>query len=274
MSKSRLDELVSAALQMLAIRATDVPLAEIRARAEASPPPRDFKAGLTRARERGASLIAEIKRASPSKGAIAPDLDPALLAQQYARGGAACLSVLTDRTHFGGSLADLSAARAACSLPVLRKDFLVTPYQLYEARAHGADAVLLIAAALKPTRLFELRALARALSLCVLVEIHEESELEAASACAPDLLGINARSLKTLDVDSNTFARLAPYARGVAPLVAESGVRTPEHVRQLASAGASAFLIGEALATAADPEAATRALVEGIPPAARLVERS
>jgi len=271
MSRSRLDELVSAALQMLSVRATEVPLPEMRARAEAAAMPRDFKAALLRARERGAALIAEIKRASPSKGSLAPDLDPALIAADYARGGAACLSVLTDRTHFGGSLVDLVAARAACELPVLRKDFLVTPYQLYEARAFGADAVLLIAAALKPARLLELRALARALGLTVLIEIHDESELEAAAASAPDLLGINARSLKTLEVDTNTFARLAPYARGVAPLIAESGVRSTEDVRQLASAGASGFLVGEALATARDPAAATRALVEAVPPSVRLV---
>jgi len=272
MATTRLDELVSAAFQMLAVRVTEVPFLEMRSRAEASPAPRDFKAALLRAREHGAALIAEIKRASPSKGSFAPDLDAAVIAGQYARGGAACLSVLTDRTHFGGSLADLVAARAGCELPVLRKDFIVTPYQLYEARAHGADAVLLIAAALKPARLNDLRALARSLSLMVLVEVHDEGELEAAAACAPDLLGINARSLKTLEVDMNTFARLQPRAVGVAPLVAESGVKTPDDIRALAQAGASAFLVGEALATASDPAAATRALVEAIAPSVRLVE--
>ncbi len=268
-TRTRLDELVGAAMQMLAVRATETPLPEMRARAESSPSPRDFRGALVRASDRGAALIAEIKRASPSRGPIAPDLDPARLAAQYQAGGAACLSVLTDRTHFGGSLADLASARAACSLPVLRKDFLVTPYQLYEARAHGADAVLLIAAAVTPKRLHELRALARELSLCVLLEVHEEPELEAAASCAPDLLGINARSLKTLEVDPGTFARLAPRARSIAPLVAESGVRSPDDVRALAQAGASAFLIGEALASAHEPAAATAALVQALPRGAK-----
>ena len=135
-----------------------------------------------------------MKRASPSRGAISPDLDPARLAAAYERGGAACISVLTDRANFGGSLDDLAAARNACALPVLRKDFLVTPYQIYEARAHGADAVLLIAAALQGPLLSELRGLARELRLAVLLEVHAEEELEVARAARPDLLGINARS--------------------------------------------------------------------------------
>ena len=272
MTGTHLERLVAAALQMLAVRATTTPLAELKSRAADQPAPRRFAAQLAQARARGAALIAEVKRASPSKGPLAPDLDPEVIARAYQAGGAACLSVLTDRTHFGGSLDDLVKARAACTLPVLRKDFLVTPYQLYEARAFGADAVLLIAAALTPARLRELRELARELSLCVLCEVHDEDELAAAIACAPDLLGINARSLKTLEVDSGTFARLAPTALGIAPLVAESGVRSAGDVRGLALAGASAFLVGEALATAPDPAAATRALVQSLPPAARLVD--
>lgn len=268
---SHLETLVGSALQLLAVRATAVPLREIEEQARAQPPPRDFVRALRQGRERGAALIAEIKRASPSRGAMAPDLDPAATARAYAEGGAACLSVLTDRTHFGGSLDDLVRARAACDLPVLRKDFLVTPYQLHEARAHGADAVLLIAAALTPGRLLELRALAASLRLSVLVEVHDEAELESAEACKPDLLGINARDLKTLAVDPGTFSRLAPRARGIAPLVAESGVRTPDDVRRLCKAGAAALLVGEALSTVADPAAATRALVSAVPPAARLV---
>jgi indole-3-glycerol phosphate synthase len=268
---THLEQLVGSALQVLAVRATAVPLPEIAAQARAQEPPRDFVRALRSARERGAALIAEVKRASPSRGALAPDLDPAKAAAAYAAGGAACLSVLTDRTHFNGTLADLVSARAASALPALRKDFLVTPYQLYEARAYGADAVLLIAAALTPQRLAELRALAAELRLAVLVEVHDESELEAAAACKPDLLGINARDLKTLQVHPGTFARLAPLARGIAPLVAESGVRTAADVRALCAAGASALLVGEALSTAKDPAAATSALVCAIPPAARLV---
>jgi indole-3-glycerol phosphate synthase len=271
---THLEQLVGSALQVLAVRATAVPLPEIAAQARAQEPPRDFVRALRSARERGAALIAEVKRASPSRGALAPDLDPAKTAAAYAAGGAACLSVLTDRTHFNGTLADLVAARAASALPALRKDFLVTPYQLYEARAYGADAVLLIAAALTPQRLAELRALAAELRLAVLVEVHDESELKAAADCKPDLLGINARDLKTLQVDPGTFARLAPLARGIAPLVAESGVRTAADVRALCAAGASALLVGEALSTAKDPAAATSALVRAIPPAARLVEES
>lgn len=209
-----------------------------------------------------AGLIAEVKRASPSRGAINPSLDPAQLALAYERGGAAAVSVLTDRVHFGGSLDDLRAVRAKVRLPVLRKDFLVTEFQVREARAHGADAVLLIAAAAQLPVLRDLRALAAELGLAVLFEVHEESELEAAAACKPDLLGINARNLKTLEVHPEMFGRLAPLARGIAPLVAESGVRTADDARRYRSAGAALLLVGEALSSAADPETAVRALVQ------------
>jgi indole-3-glycerol phosphate synthase len=205
-------------------------------------------------------LIAEVKRASPSRGDINRALDPARLAQAYERGGAAAISVLTDRVHFGGSLDDLRAVRDAVKLPVLRKDFIVTGFQVREARAHGADAILLIAAAAETARLRELRALARELGLAVLFEVHEASELDAAAACEPDLLGINARNLKTLQVIPETFAQLAPLARGIAPLVAESGVRTADDARRYRALGASMILVGEALSSAADPETATRAL--------------
>ena len=207
-------------------------------------------------------LIAEVKRASPSRGAINLGLDPATLAQAYQRGGAAAVSVLTDRVHFGGSLQDLVAVRAAVGLPVLRKDFLVNEFQIREARAHGADAVLLIAAAAEAALLRDLRDLARELHLLVLFEVHDESELEAAALCAPDLLGINARNLKTLEVDKDVFARLAPRARQIAPLVAESGVRTADDVRRYRQEGAAMVLVGEALSSAADPESAVRALVQ------------
>ena len=208
-----------------------------------------------------AGLIAEVKRSSPSKGAINPSLDPATLAGAYERGGAAALSVLTERVSFGGSLQDLREARGAVRLPVLRKDFIVTDFQVREARAHGADAILLIAAAAPLPRLRELRELARELRLAVLFEVHEESELEAARACEPDLLGVNARNLKTLEVHPDAFGRLAPLARGIAPLVAESGVRTAEDVRRYRGLGADLVLVGEALSSSADPEGATRALV-------------
>jgi len=262
MSATHLDRLIASALEQMAARAARAPLKEVRARASAAPAPRGFAAALQAAKERGRALIAEVKRASPSRGAIAPDLDPGELAAAYERGGAACVSVLTDRANFGGSLDDLVAARRACALPVLRKDFLVTPYQIYEARAHGADAVLLIAAALTPPLLSELRALARELGLAVLLEVHAEEELSAARAAEPDLLGINARNLKTLVVRPETFRELAPQARGIAPLVAESGVRTAADARRYAELGADALLVGQALSAASDPEAATRALVQ------------
>ena len=232
------------------------PLEEVRRRAEASPAPRGFAAALLA----GSGLIAEVKRASPSKGAINPGLDSGALAAAYERGGAACVSVLTEHESFGGSLGDLTAARSACALPLLRKDFLVSRYQIYEARAHGADAVLLIAGAAELPLLRDLRALARELSLSVLFEIHAAEEIALARACEPDLLGINARDLRTLKVHKGAFERIAPLAAGIAPLVAESGVRTPDDVRRYRSLGARALLVGEALSSAADPEAATRAL--------------
>jgi len=258
---THLDRLVGAALEEMAARAAKVSLSELRSKALGRQEPRPFAAALALARTRGVALIAEVKRASPSKGVIAPGLDPGKLAAAYERGGAACLSVLTDRPNFGGSLADLAAARRACALPVLRKDFLVTPYQLYETRAHGADAVLLIVAAMPQPLLEELRALARDLRLTVLMEVHDEEEVGIARSCAPDLLGINARNLKTLLVDPGTFERLEPLARGIAPLIAESGIRTPPDVRGYLAQGAEALLVGEALSAAPDPEAATRALV-------------
>jgi len=261
-SVNHLERLVNASLEQMSVRAARAPLAQVRAQALDREPPRGFVAALKAAQTRGDNpLIAEVKRASPSRGAIARDLDPARLARAYEKGGAACMSVLTERASFGGSLEDLVAARSACNLPVLRKDFLVTPYQIWEARAYGADAVLLIAAALDPAALVELRGLARELRLDVLFEVHSEAELEAAQPVRPDLLGINARDLKTLVVDADAFSRLSPRARGIAPLVAESGVRTPADARRYRKEGADALLVGEVLSSAADPEAATRGLV-------------
>ena len=262
---TRLDELVAAARDDARQRQARLPLSEVRAQALAATPVRGFKAVLLAARSRGAPLIGEIKRASPSRGPIALDLDPVKLAQAYERGGAACLSVLTEGRYFKGSLGDLKAARGACALPVLRKDFIVDEYQLQEARGAGADAVLLIAAALEPKQLHDLAALARDLKLDVLVEIHDESELESAAAIKPELLGINNRNLKTLIVDRDTFARLAPAAMGVAPLVTESGIRDASDVRAAMGAGASALLVGEVLSAAADPEAKVRELVTAVP---------
>ena len=265
MTGTHLERLVQAARATMAEREKALPLLELKAQAYARHErSRQFARSLLASRAHGASIVAEVKRASPSKGAIAPALDPSLLARSYERGGAACLSVLTEPTYFLGSLEDLEKARGATALPALRKDFLVAPYQLYEARFSGADAVLLIAAALEQGELLELRELARELKLDVLVEVHEEAELEAAAAAQPELLGINARNLKTLAVDAGTFARLAPRALGIAPLVAESGVSTAEDVRALAAAGARAFLVGEALSSAPQPEAKVRELVQAL----------
>ena len=252
---SVLDRLVAQAAADARDRESKVPLRRLRARLGDAPPVRPF----TKALLGGSGLIAEVKRASPSRGAINPGLDPAQLAQAYARGGAACVSVLTDRVNFGGCLEDLVAARPA--LPTLRKDFLTTEYQLVEARAFGADAVLLIAAALPEARLVELAALARELGLEVLFEVHEAGELEEARAARPDLLGVNARNLKTLHVHPDAFARLAPLGHAIAPLVAESGIKTADDVHRYRKLGAAAVLVGEALSSATDPESATRALV-------------
>lgn len=249
---SHLDRLVEQAIADVRERRSQ-PLPEVVEDA------RPFAARLLETR---GSLVAEIKRASPSRGQINPGIDPAQLAQAYARGGAACISVLTERANFGGSLDDLRAARAAVELPVLRKDFIVTMYQVYESRAHGADAILLIAGAGRPSLLEELRLLAGELGMAVLFEVHEESELETAALCKPDLLGINARDLKTLEVHPETFGRLAPLARGIAPLVAESGVKTPDDARRYRALGAAALLVGEALSASPDPEGAARALVQ------------
>jgi indole-3-glycerol phosphate synthase len=262
-SPTHLDRLVASALEQMSERAARAPMAEVRARAADASPPRGFAAALRAAKERGRPVIAEVKRSSPSRGSIAPELHPGRIAAAYERGGAACISVLTDRANFGGSLDDLATARAACAVPVLRKDFLVTPYQVYEARAHGADAVLLIAAALRPPVLAELRTLARELRMDVLLEVHAEEELDAARGAEPDLLGINSRNLKTLVVRPETFANVAPLARGIAPLVAESGVRTAADAQRYIDLGADALLVGEAVSGARDPEAAVRTLVRG-----------
>jgi indole-3-glycerol phosphate synthase len=210
----------------------------------------------------GVQLIAEVKRSSPSKGALADIPDPALLAASYAAGGAAAISVLTERRRFGGSLADLDAVRAAVQVPVLRKDFMVEEYQFWEARAHGADIVLLIVAALDQPMLLDFLALAGELGMTALVEVHDEAEIERALAAQATVIGVNARNLKTLEVDRDVFARVAPLIPETCVRIAESGVRSPEDVIAYGRAGADAVLVGEALVTGADPQAAARALIE------------
>ncbi len=224
-----------------------VPLAEMRAAAESAPPPRDFTAVLVRRGERPA-LIAEIKRASPSRGDLIPQADPAALARVYVREGAAALSVLTDSRFFKGDIAHLKAVREACpETPALRKDFILHPYQVYEARAAGADAVLLIVAALESAVPADLLALPTDLGMAALVEVHREVELEQALALGARLIGVNHRDLRTLQIDRNVSARLRPLIPPGIRTVAESGLRTPEDVRTVGALGYDAVLIGEAL---------------------------
>ncbi len=205
-------------------------------------------------------MIAEVKRRSPSRGSLVQDLDSAATAAAYTRGGAACLSVLTDAEYFGGSSADLAEARAASGLPVLRKDFTVAPADVYDARIMGADAVLLIVAALSDDELASLHELAGRVGLDVLVEVHDESELERALAVEPRMIGVNQRDLSTFEVDPATAERLAARIPPDVVAVAESGVREPDDARHLADAGYDAVLVGESVVTSHDPAAAVRAM--------------
>jgi len=226
-----------------------------------APPAREFAAALrARAAAGELAVISEIKRRSPSKGALNAELDPADMALRYVEGGAACLSVLTDEESFGGSVADLQAARSAVGVPVLRKDFTVGAHDVYDARLMGADCVLLIAAALDLAELVELHALATAIGLDVLVEIHDEHELESALAADATLIGVNQRDLVTFQVDHERAVRMAGVIPDSAVKVAESGVRGPEDARSLREAGYHAVLVGETLVTAGDPAAALTAL--------------
>jgi indole-3-glycerol phosphate synthase len=213
--------------------------------------PRGFRAALQASET--LAVISEIKRRSPSKGNLNAELDPALMAKTYEAGGAACLSVLTDEEFFGGSVADLQAARAACSLPVLRKDFTVSPFDVADARLMGADCVLLIAAAMKACMLADLHALAVDLGLDVLVEIHDENELEVAVHADATMIGVNQRDLYTFEVDHARAIRMAGEIPEGVVKVAESGVRDSDDARRLRDAGYDAILVGETLVTAADP---------------------
>lgn len=214
------------------------------------PPRRDFAAAL---RRRGLSAICEIKRRSPSRGVLRANLDPAALARDYERGGAAALSVLTDHDFFGGAEDDLSAARDAAALPVLRKDFTIDPYQLLEARSIGADAVLLIVRILDDSLLGELAAQAAELGLAALVEVHDENELERAVAAECGIIGVNSRNLDTFEVSLETALRLLPMIPAGCTSVAESGIHTHADVRRLEQAGYDAILVGESLVVSDDP---------------------
>jgi len=212
------------------------------------------------AASRGAAVIAEIKRRSPSKGELAPGLDPAALAAEYRDGGATCLSVLTDAAFFGGSVSDLQEARQACGLPVLRKDFTVCVNDVADARLMGADAVLLIVTALSEEELALLLGIASRLGLDCLVEVHDEDELSSALACGADLVGVNQRDLRTFDVDTELAARLAGMIPDNVTAVAESGIRGPQDVSRLASVGFEGVLVGELLVPSKDPAQAVSAL--------------
>jgi len=229
--------------------------------ARACQPARGFAAAL--GASAGVAVIAEVKRASPSKGVLAADLDPAVMAVAYQDGGAAALSVLTDREFFAGSPEDLAAARAATTLPVLRKDFTVAPADVLDARCMGADAVLLIAAALSPDEMRQLMDLAISVGLDALVEVHDEAEAERALAAGATLIGVNQRDLVTFEVDTDRAERVAKMLPGGVRRVAESGIRDGEDVRRLAAAGFDAVLVGEALVVSADPAAALRELRSG-----------
>jgi len=232
----------------------------LRAQALQAPAPRDF-AGALRPTSGAIGVVAEIKRRSPSKGDLAPDLDPALTAKAYASGGAACLSVLTDRPWFGGTIDDLHAARAACDLPVLRKDFVIDEVQVYEARAVGADAVLLIVAALPDdTLLRDLHELALGLDLAVLVETHDDAELERALALGARIVGVNARNLGTFVEDLTVGERLAVRVPGDVMAIAESAIRSVDDASRMAAAGFDAVLVGEMLVRAPDATTAVRSL--------------
>ncbi|MBX6382786.1 MAG: indole-3-glycerol phosphate synthase TrpC [Microbispora sp.] len=264
---SVLEDIILGVREDLEERQRDVPIEELKRRAARAPEPRDAYAALGGDR---VSVIAEVKRSSPSKGALAAIADPAALAVDYEEGGAHVISVLTERRRFGGTLADLAAVRAAVDVPVLRKDFIVTSYQLWEARAYGADLALLIVAALEQQALVSLIERAESIGLAPLVEVHTEEELARAIDAGAKIIGVNARNLKTLEVDREVFAKLAPKIPDGVIKVAESGVRGPHDLLAYARAGADAVLVGESLVTGKNPKAAVNDLVTaGAHPASR-----
>jgi len=260
-----LDDILAGVAEDLAERQAKVSLDDLKAMAAKQPPALDPMPGF---RAEGVSVIAEVKRSSPSKGALAEIKDPAALAVDYAAGGAAAISVLTEQRRFGGTLADLRAVRSEVTIPVLRKDFITTSYQLWEARAAGADMALLIVAALDQFALESLIDRARSIGLTPLVEVHDELEVQRALGADADLIGVNARDLKTLEVDRHTFERLAPKIPDSAVKVAESGVRGPHDVIEYARFGANVVLVGETLVRGDDPRATVADLVAaGLHPA-------
>jgi len=267
-----LDEIVAGVREDLAQREAATPLAAVKERAARMTEAKDC---VSRLRVSDAvTVIAEVKRSSPSRGSLASITDPAALALEYEKGGAAAISVLTEQRKFNGSLADLDSVRGVVDIPVLRKDFIVTPYQVWEARAHGADLVLLIVAALEQTVLTSLIERVHSLGMTALVEVHDVDEVARAVDAGAKVIGVNARNLKTLDVDRNTFARVAPSIPAGIVRIAESGVRGPHDLMDYARAGADAVLVGEALVTDEAPRKSVADLVAaGAHPSLRAVRQ-
>ena len=262
-----LDEIIAGVRADLAEREAGFPLDAVKERASRAVPALD---GYARLHQPGVAVIAEVKRSSPSVGTIAEIADPAALAGEYEAGGASVISVLTEQRRFNGSLDDLVAVKMNVDVPVLRKDFVVTPYQVWEARAYGADLVLLIVAALEQNALVSLLERVESLGMTALVEVHDEEEARRAADAGARVIGVNARDLRTLEVDRETFARIAPLLPDGAVKVAESGVRGPHDLLAYAAAGADAVLVGEGLVKQHDPRQAVADLVAaGTHPATR-----
>jgi indole-3-glycerol phosphate synthase len=253
-----LDSIIDGVRADLALREAEIPFDVIKEHSLAAPAPREV---MTALRAPGIGVIAEVKRRSPSKGDLAEIPNPAELAVDYAAAGARVISVLTEQRRFGGSLADLDAVRAVVDVPLLRKDFMISPYQVHEARAHGADIVLLIVAALEQNALESLLDRVESLGMTALVEVHTAEEADRALEAGAKVIGINARNLHTLEVDREVFGRIAPGLPFETYKVAESGVRGPGDLMAYAGAGADAVLVGEGLVTSGDPKAAVTQLV-------------
>ncbi|NQX96236.1 MAG: indole-3-glycerol phosphate synthase TrpC [Erythrobacter sp.] len=261
---NKLEEICAQKATEVAARKALRSLADLDAAAKAQSAPRGFEAALRAKAETGFALIAEVKKASPSKGLIRADFHPASHAAAYEAGGAACLSVLTDAPYFQGHEDYLVEARGACALPALRKDFMVDPWQCLEARSFGADAILIIVAALEDSVMAEIEAAALELGMDVLIEVHNEAELERALATLKSqLIGVNNRDLKTFTTSLETTERLAKLIPKSAHVVGESGINTHDDLQRLSKSGVNTFLVGESLMRADDVAAATRALLEG-----------